>query len=691
MSSLFYYAGYQNLYVGNFTGPLNGLPLGPQGFIGNTGPTGPQGVQGFIGNTGPQGIAGPTGVGGALGYYGSFYDTTTQVNTGGNTGYAMRYNTTAEANGISIVDETKITFNNGGVYNVQFSAQLSKTDSGTDFIDIWLSQNGTNVPYSNTRLRSTGNDDQFVAAWNFMQTVSANDYLELYWNSPDVDLNILSLPAQTGPDRPAVPSVILTVQQVMNTQIGPTGAQGPTGPSVTIGGLNNQIAFNQSGAYTGSNNLIFSNEILQVNYFTGSSGSFNNLLLNNSRIRLGTSAGQTNQGNNSVSIGPASGFSNQNIDNVAIGNSAGNTNQGTGSGGAGKSVAIGYIAGNTTQGYSSVAIGQGAARYNQGDLSVAIGTSCGFAGQGTRSVGIGQGCGFTGQGAYSVAIGDSAGQNAQDTESIAIGRSAALQSQYADSISIGAYAGQNNQGTGSVTLGRSIAIGNHAGENFQRNQSIAIGDYAGNLSQGQYSIAIGLNAGVTSQASSSIILNASGNNLNSTGSGLFIDPISNKTGPNVVFYDAATKELSYSNQQYYINPSYVTAGLLTNQGVTGADSVIAFTAQSGNTSWWNDSTNRFIPTTSGTYVIQYCALFGAGTGVSNQMNTQIRKNGNTLAITQFPMNYYVPFTHTNMVITTMNGSTDYVEVSAFSGSNTGQVISGGNPPQQTNFNAYLLK
>ena len=667
--SFYYSSNYQNLYVVNITGPLNGLPQGPQGF------------------------EGPTGAGGALGYYGSFYDTTIQSNTvSGNTGIAMTFNTTAEANGVSIVDNSKITFQHGGVYNIQFSAQFEKTDAGTDQLDIWLRQNGYDVLYSAGRLTSYNNNDKFIVSWNYIQSFSSNDYAELVWASADPQMTIYAESPLTGAFYiPGIPSIILTVQQVMNTQIGPTGSQGPTGPSVTIGGLNNQIAFNQSGSYTGSNNLIFSNEILQVNYFTGSSGSFNNLLLNNSRIRLGTSAGQTNQGNNSVSIGSASGFSNQNIDNVAIGNSAGNTNQGTGVGGAGKSVAIGYIAGQTTQGYSTIAIGQAAGQSTQGDFSVAIGTSSGNITQGTRSVSLGQGCGYNTQGAYSVAIGDSAGQNFQATESIAIGRSAALQSQYIDSISIGAYAGQNNQGTGTSTLGRSIAIGNHAGENFQRNQSIAIGDYAGNLSQGQYSIAIGLNAGLTSQASSSIILNASGNNLNSTGSGLFIEPISNKTGPNVVFYDAGTKELSYSNQQFYISPGYVTAGLLTNHNASGADSVIPFTAQSGNTSWWNNSNNRFIPTTSGTYVIQYSALFQAGTGVTSQMNTQIRKNGNTLILTQFPVNYYQPFTHTNTAIATMNGSTDYVEVSAYSGSDTGQVISGANPPQQTIFNAYLLK
>lgn len=139
----------------------------------------------------------------------------------------MRYNTTLEANGVSIVNGTKITFSAGGVYNIQFSAQFAKSDSGTDFVDIWLRQNGVNVPNSNTRLRSTGNDDQFVASWNFMQTMNVNDYLELIWLSADTDISIL---ANEGTSTiPGIPSVILTVQQVMYTQLGPTGPQGNQG------------------------------------------------------------------------------------------------------------------------------------------------------------------------------------------------------------------------------------------------------------------------------------------------------------------------------------------------------------------------------------------------------------------------------------------------------------------------------
>jgi hypothetical protein len=204
---------------------------------------------GATGSIGPQGIVGPTGAGGALGYYGSFFDTTIQAITVANTGYVMTYNNTLESNGVFVSNNSHINFQHGGVYNLQFSAQFDKTDSGTDTIDVWLRQNGVNVPWTNTRLTSVGNNDKMVAAWNFIQTLSANDYLELVWMSNDIGFRIYSETGSIAPVRPGIPSVILTVQQVMNTQIGPTG---PSGESI-VGGKSTQFIFNQSGSSTGSN------------------------------------------------------------------------------------------------------------------------------------------------------------------------------------------------------------------------------------------------------------------------------------------------------------------------------------------------------------------------------------------------------------------------------------------------------
>jgi hypothetical protein len=71
-----------------------------------------------------------------------------------------------------------------------------------------------------------------------------------------------------------------------------------------------------------------------------------------SKIALGDSAGQTNQGDNTVAIGSAAGFTAQGDNAVAVGINSGNNTQGA------NAVAIGNNAGQTTQGVGAVAIGQ---------------------------------------------------------------------------------------------------------------------------------------------------------------------------------------------------------------------------------------------------------------------------------------------------------------------------------------------
>ena len=168
-----------------------------------------------------------------MGYYFSGYDTTTQTNPGATFANAFTFNTTSESNGIYVTQSSRILLEHSGVYNIQFSAQIDKTDSGADEIEIWLSKNGTNVPDSSTTLEIVGNNTELVAAWNFVLSFNSGDYFELYWHSNDTNMRILTRGTQSNPTRPAIPSIILTVTQVMYTQLGPTGAtgvQGSTGP-----------------------------------------------------------------------------------------------------------------------------------------------------------------------------------------------------------------------------------------------------------------------------------------------------------------------------------------------------------------------------------------------------------------------------------------------------------------------------
>lgn len=143
---------------------------------------------------------------------GSFYDTQTQT-TLANTPTPMRIRNNALANDCSIVDFTKITTNQTGVFNVQFSAQLYRTTGGTNaHVDIWFALNGINIDNSNTRLTIANNSHYLVASWNFVLAMSENDYIEIMW-MPSVDTIQLQM-EEEQPLHPATPSVIATFNRI---------------------------------------------------------------------------------------------------------------------------------------------------------------------------------------------------------------------------------------------------------------------------------------------------------------------------------------------------------------------------------------------------------------------------------------------------------------------------------------------
>ena len=210
---------------------------GLKGETGATGPAGPQGAQGAQGPAGAQGAAGPQGLAGSAGgsggtgpagaqgvqgipgtmssYYGNFYSTLTQTNVGEaqtpDVANAMTFNSPPDGVGVTIVSNSRITVANAGTYNLQFSAQVEKTNNGNDSIDIWLAKNGTNVAWSSTRTWLYGNNAKHVSAWNFVITLAANDYLELMWSSANPAVQLTAEGAATAPVRPEIPSVIATL------------------------------------------------------------------------------------------------------------------------------------------------------------------------------------------------------------------------------------------------------------------------------------------------------------------------------------------------------------------------------------------------------------------------------------------------------------------------------------------------
>jgi hypothetical protein len=155
---------------------------------------------------------------GSLSNYGQFSDTTIQNGSGtSSTAHAMRFNTIDLASGFSIVSGTRITAANSGTYNLQFSAQLLQPTNNAADISIWLSKNGTNVPNSNTDLtiEKVSGGGKLVAAWNYIVQLNPTEYVELMWSSTRSDTQIHYQGIQSSPSRPATPSIIVTMTQII--------------------------------------------------------------------------------------------------------------------------------------------------------------------------------------------------------------------------------------------------------------------------------------------------------------------------------------------------------------------------------------------------------------------------------------------------------------------------------------------
>jgi hypothetical protein len=151
--------------------------------------------------------------------YGSFYDTTDQTAVSTTVAYAITLNTTDISQGVSIASSSQLTFAEAGVYNIQFSVQLSNDSNAPQDIDIWFRKNGTDIANSNSRFglaqrKGAGDPYHIVGALNFLATVQALDYIQLMWRTSDVSARIEHYVAGTSPTRPAVPSVILTATRV---------------------------------------------------------------------------------------------------------------------------------------------------------------------------------------------------------------------------------------------------------------------------------------------------------------------------------------------------------------------------------------------------------------------------------------------------------------------------------------------
>jgi hypothetical protein len=172
------------------------------------------------------------------GYYAMYQDSVTQTIAAINTGYPIKFRTLDINNGVTVVSDSRITFANTGIYNLQFSVQLQNSDNQEHDATIWLRRNGVDVDGSAGFVaviaKHGGDNGHALPSWNYLLNVVAGEYYELVWSATSTAVTMQYYPGGSPP--PAAASAIFTVTQQAGIMAGTgiTAINSLTGAAQTL-------------------------------------------------------------------------------------------------------------------------------------------------------------------------------------------------------------------------------------------------------------------------------------------------------------------------------------------------------------------------------------------------------------------------------------------------------------------------
>lgn len=143
-----------------------------------------------------------------------FFSTATQTNPVGGNANIVTFNNAAVNVGITLVGGTQITVSKTANYNLQFTAQVDKTDAGEDLVDFWIVRSGVNYPDTNSESVVSGTIGVLAVSFSYTVALLAGQNIQIAWQSIDTSMRLLTVPIQAAPVRPATPSVRCTIVQL---------------------------------------------------------------------------------------------------------------------------------------------------------------------------------------------------------------------------------------------------------------------------------------------------------------------------------------------------------------------------------------------------------------------------------------------------------------------------------------------
>ncbi len=173
-----------------------------------------QGPQGYIG---PQGATGATGPPAPTLGYGCFTSSQTQQVANVDEPTLISYDTTQIASGVSYSGNNEIIVSSNGIYKIGASPEFDYTSGNkTKPVVFWFRKNYQDIPDSASVQVVSDKDSELYTYVEFIVDLQANDSIQCFFASSELTMQIASFSANSfGYTHPAIPSIILTVQQIV--------------------------------------------------------------------------------------------------------------------------------------------------------------------------------------------------------------------------------------------------------------------------------------------------------------------------------------------------------------------------------------------------------------------------------------------------------------------------------------------
>lgn len=130
------------------------------------------------------------------------------------TAYSITYDTPSFADGVSLdgTNPERIVFDEGGIFLLSFTAQVSSTSSSTVTFRFWPRINGVDIDGSTIVAKLHQNDASTVVSRAALFQLSAGDYLEVMWATDSTSGYIHAFPGTAY--APSAPSTTLGVTRI---------------------------------------------------------------------------------------------------------------------------------------------------------------------------------------------------------------------------------------------------------------------------------------------------------------------------------------------------------------------------------------------------------------------------------------------------------------------------------------------